>query len=731
MQQRQAAATRTFTLVAAMLLTALPVAVLLADEKPGTEPALDEIVVVANKEARPLRDVAAKVSVVSREQLDAQLAVSLADLVRYAPGLDAESAGTRFGEEGISIRGIGGNRVAMVLDGVPLPDQFSVGSFSNATRDFLNAGLLQRVEVLHGPASALYGSAAIGGVVAATTPDPRQVTNGRRKGASIQALHLDGDASLHGVGLLGLRNGDRGIVLGTSLREGHELPSAAISSALDTRDYQRRAALAKLVIDDAPGGTLRLLAVFQSTEVQSDLRSLLGSGRYSSTTALRGDDDNSMHLLSAAWEFGDDSGWIDGGSLRAWRLEATTRQATLDERAAASRPVSIDRYFRFDQDLYGIELNLRRSFETAAISHRVGVGVELRERQSEEFRDGLETGLADGIITNVLLGEVFPLRDFPLSRTRELAAFVEDTMEYGRWALTAGLRADRYELQPLDDPMFAEDFPFATPVALSESDLSPKLALLFRASDRAELYLQYARGFRAPPYEEANIGLEVPLFNYRAIPNPDLRSENSDTMELGMRWQDERLKLHAAWFSSDYDDLIESRVRLGPDPDSGRILFQAQNIRSASISGVEAGFQLRFDGALMPLTLDASLYRATGRNHDNQQPLNSVGPAQAIVGVEWQTGEQQLRLQATATDQWRDRDETGGELFKPPGHVVMDAYYSRQFGERVTVRAGLRNIADRVYWHWSAVRGLSDEDPLITHLAQPGRNAMLGLHITW
>ena len=91
------------------------------------------------------------------------LATSTAEVFRYSPGIDYEASGSRFGTEGINIRGIGGNRVAMLVDGVPLSDQFDVGSFSNATRDFINAGLIQRIEVLHGPASALYGSSAIGG----------------------------------------------------------------------------------------------------------------------------------------------------------------------------------------------------------------------------------------------------------------------------------------------------------------------------------------------------------------------------------------------------------------------------------------------------------------------------------------------------------------------------------------------------------------------------------------
>ena len=93
----------------------------------------DQIVVVAHKDERSIREIAANVTIISGASLKDELATSLSDVFRYVPGVDYEAAGSRFGAEGISIRGIGGNRVAILIDGVPLSDQFDVGSFSNAT----------------------------------------------------------------------------------------------------------------------------------------------------------------------------------------------------------------------------------------------------------------------------------------------------------------------------------------------------------------------------------------------------------------------------------------------------------------------------------------------------------------------------------------------------------------------------------------------------------------------
>ncbi len=694
---------------------------------------LDEIVVVASKRPLSIRDVAANVTVVTRDDLDANLALAADDIFRYVPGIDAEQAGTRFGSESINIRGIGGNRVAVLVDGVPLSDQFDVGSFSNATRDFLSTGMVRRIEVLHGPASALYGSAAIGGVIATETPDPDDLVSGKTYGGNAQAVWRDLDNGLNRTVLLAHAAGGKGVLLGGSYYTGNEMPSAAASEVLDFRDARRRSALAKLVFDTPGGASIRVSAIHQDASVQSDLNSMLGAGRYRSTTALEGDDDYRLQLLNAAWEFGTPGSLVDDGVLRAYLQTTSVRQNTLDERGAARRPVSIARYFQYDQDIRGIELNLHRDFVTGAVDQRLSIGIEYQERLTDEFRDGLETDLASGAQSNVLLGEVFPLRDFPRSRSREWGAFVQDTFDFGELSVVAAVRADRYELRPREDAMYAEDYPFAEPVALTETDLSPKLGITWHASDSLDLYGQYSHGFRAPPYEDANIGLEIPFFNYRAVPNPDLRSESSEAVELGARWRNGSLSLHGALFRASYDDFIESRVRIGTDPDSGRILFQARNIENAVISGVEAGWEYDPGGALQDVRIDGSLYVATGENRDTDQPLNSVGPAQAVIGVSWQQadGRRNVRLQVTATEAWDDRDETTADLFKPAGNAVVDLYLTQQVGERLLLRAALNNVGDRTWWHWSSVRGAATDDPLLEHLAQPGRSLSLSFNLDW
>jgi hemoglobin/transferrin/lactoferrin receptor protein len=704
-----------------------------APENETAEVPIDEIVVVANRAERSIREVAANVTVLSRDEFGVEIATSVADILRYAPGIDYEGAGTRFGTEGFNIRGIGGNRVALLIDGVPLSDQFDVGSFSNATRNFVDAGFVQRAEVLHGPASALYGSSAIGGVVSLRTPDPASVAGFGRAGGIFSSAWRDADSSINGTAMQAVSGERAGVLAGISVRDGAEFDSAAVDENPDIRDYQRRSALLKFVIDDRAGDSWNLAYYAQDSAVRSSLNSMLGSGRFRSTTALEGDDSYRMDLGSVAYQFGTGGGWIDNGVVRAYYGASDIEQATLDERGLAPRPVSIDRLFAFEQTFRGIEINLQKLLAGTRLEHQLGAGLEYRRRDTEEFRDGLETGIDDDQQTNIILGEAFPLRDFPISRSTDIGAYVEDAMTAGDWTVIGALRADRYELDASSDPMYAEDFPFAEPVSLADSELSPKLGLIYRPGDAFDLYLQYSHGFRAPPFQDANIGLDLPVFNVRAIPNPDLRSESSDGVDLGIRWRSNGSSAYLSLFRTRYDDFIESKVRIGADPISGRILFQSQNIRKAVIEGVEGGWSVDVGNVPGELTIDGAFFLARGENRDTGEPLNSVGPAQAVIGVDWAPGDGRwhTRLKATLTDSWSERDETGGELFKPPGHAVFDLYITRSVGDHLRIRGGVTNLADRTYWRWSDVRGLSPGDPVIPYLARPGRSLVLGVDMDW
>ena len=116
---------------------------------------LDPLVVVASKSPRPLSEVAAQVTVIDAATIRNNMAEDLDGVLKYEPGIDLESSGTRFGASSINIRGIGGNRVAIEQDGIPVRARFAVGAFSNGGRALVETDRIKRVEVLHGPVHSI------------------------------------------------------------------------------------------------------------------------------------------------------------------------------------------------------------------------------------------------------------------------------------------------------------------------------------------------------------------------------------------------------------------------------------------------------------------------------------------------------------------------------------------------------------------------------------------------
>ncbi len=144
-----------------------------------TIPDLETVTVYARR-LTPVSRVAATVTVIDQARIETTLATDIRELVRYEPGLSVRNDPFRFGLDTISVRGLGGNRVAVEVDGIPAAGGFAVGSYADSGRAFVDAAFVDRVEFLRGPASSLYGSDAIGGVVAMTTLTAREAAGAGR-----------------------------------------------------------------------------------------------------------------------------------------------------------------------------------------------------------------------------------------------------------------------------------------------------------------------------------------------------------------------------------------------------------------------------------------------------------------------------------------------------------------------------------------------------------------------
>lgn len=693
---------------------------------------IDEILVVGARLPRSRDNVVGKVDVITHQNLVDEMANVLSDVIRYTPGISVASADSRFGETEITIRGLSGNRVASLIDGVPVPDQFDVGSFSNAGQDFLVADAVSRVEILRGPASTLFGNDALGGVFAIVTRDPEEYLAGNpfHLGGSATWSGRDNSATLNGSVALGgeLGQGAMNGVMHLSRKDGHEVNRSAVDEP-DAQDRTQKSLLLKTGYTLPGGNRIRLDGSIFDEQVRTDMVSVLGSGRqFRNTTSLTGDDERRRYSATLGYDFEVERAWLDSGRANVYWQDVRVEQHTADLRA----PIDTlnERDFRYDTETLGITLDLESTFATRRSEHRLAWGLSWESSDIEERRDGRAHNLLTGTTSNWLLGEIMPVRDFPNSSVEEFALYVHDEISVGRFTLIPGLRYQRYDLDARIDPVFSEDNPDTTVVDAKESSLAPKLGAIWRFSSASEAYFQYAHGFRAPPFEDLNIGLSIPLFGFEAIPNPDLEPETSDGIELGYRYRGDRMRWSIAAFGADYEDLIETKVNLGRDPETGNLIFQSQNIDRARVYGAEATFSYSLDQWVSGLSLDTAASLTRGDNRTDDKPLNTVDPAELITSLVWEpNGRWRLGMIVTAVA-GKDRvdDSVSGQM-TTNGYAILDLTASWRISRNTRLDAGLFNAFDKTYWQWSSVRNRTENDPMIDYLSAPGRFASVALRM--
>lgn len=124
-------------------------------------PQLRETVVTATRSAQPIGDVVADITIIDRDVIDRSGAVGLADILKRVPGVEISRNGGPGATTSVFLRGAESRFTAVYIDGVRVDSQATGG----ATWEAIPLALIERIEVLRGPAAAVYGSDAIGGVI--------------------------------------------------------------------------------------------------------------------------------------------------------------------------------------------------------------------------------------------------------------------------------------------------------------------------------------------------------------------------------------------------------------------------------------------------------------------------------------------------------------------------------------------------------------------------------------
>jgi hemoglobin/transferrin/lactoferrin receptor protein len=690
------------------------------------------ITVTATRQPVATVDAPVTVTVIDDRRIADELATDIKDLVRFEPGVTVPRSPTRFGaalgvtgragNEGFVIRGIGGNRVLMQIDGVRVPDGFTFGAQAAGRGDYVDVGLIKSVEILRGPASALYGSDGLAGAVSFVTSNPVDfLQNGNSIGGLVRAAYSSADNEFSETAILAGRSGDWSAMLAYTRRDFQELDNkgavGGIGSARtepNPQDGRSNAVLGRVVYDGPSGNRFRLTGEYLDTYLFTDVLTGLGQPTAPSRVdLLQARDTGKRGRIAGDWTWAGE-GTFDYARISAYWQNADDRQFTDEDRTPAA---DRERLNTFENNVYGASVELRAGFATAGLAHRVVIGGDISRTHQE--------GLRDGVVPPA--GEVFPTRAFPETDYTLAGAFIADEIALGPITFYPALRFDAYDLSPDNDPLL----PSFAGAAQSGSRVSPKLGAVLKTDGGVRLFANYAQGFKAPEPSQVNQFFENLAFGYTSRPNPNLRPETSESIEAGLRYEGHGIRADLTAFHSDYDGFISQEVVSGGFTPADPAIYQFINLDKVEVKGMEA----RFEGNVGGFTGRVSLAYAEGDVIDPsgaRSPLSTVDPFKLVVGAGYRDADGRFGGQLIATHSAQKDVEatTGictGACYRPGAFTLLDATAFVRLTQGLTLRAGVFNIFDRKYAWWNDVRGLADSSAVKDAYTQPGRNGSVSL----
>jgi outer membrane receptor protein involved in Fe transport len=616
----------------------------------------EELTVTASRHPEGIGQTPASLTVLSTAELDVSPSLTIDDTLRRVPGFTlfrrAGSRGANPTAQGASLRGVGGSgasRAAVLEDGLLLNDPF--GGWVYWSR--VPRVAVDRVEVLRGGASDLYGSGALAGVVHFVRPTsafPR--FDGELAWDNLES----GEGSLFTAG----RRAGWGMALAADVftTEGYFAVPEGERGDVDT-PVAAHHHVADLTLERTLGEEGRLF---------------VRGGRFRENRA------NGTRLQ-------DNDTEIDQGVAG---LDAHVFGGGLQVRGRMIRQEYLQSFSAVAAD---------RNSERFTIAQRVPVratdlSVQWTPRLAgHAFAFGAERRTVRGTSEEENFAGATPVRTVAGGRQRTTAFFAEDAWALGSTlTLTGAVRMDRWR------NFDGRQGPAAAPVRLGEREeraISPRFGALLRLSDHVALTAGYSRAFRAPTLNELYRSFRVG--NVLTQANEQLEAERLRGREAGVRVTfGGRFVLRATGFSMDVRDTV-ANVTLATTP--ALITRQRRNVGALRSRGVEAELE-----ALLghEVTYAAASMYADSRIRSFTEDPNLVGLREPQVPRH--QGTLELRRTADSGLLWALQARYVGRQFDddqnrlPLGaYVVLDALVSHSINRFMSWYLAVENARDSVY----------------------------------
>lgn len=687
---------------------------------------LPQVTATATRTDRAVDDVPATVTVVDSDQLRRTDARTLKDLLAgevdvavpsSAPRFTAAGGTGRAGQEGLNIRGLQGNQVLMLVDGIRVPNAFSFGPFATGRGDYVDLDMLSSVDLLRGPSSSQYGSDGLGGALSLTTLRPQDLLkNDQTFAGTARVGYQSVDHSWSTSVALARRSGDLSGLLAVSHRRGHETDTQGTDDSRSTTrtapnplDEQSTTWLGRLQWRASAAHHLGLTVEGRQREQQVDVLSAIATTPTptSQTASLKTDDSLRRRRLSVDHRFEA----TEPGLLTQLASQLYWQDSRVSQSSAEDRALSADRTRdnTYQERVVGFS-TLGQARIDGRPHQRLSFGLDASQTDLHGVRDG----------TVPPFGETFPAKPFPDTRYRLAGAFVQGEIETGQFSVLPALRFDHYSLKPS-----ANGF-IGTAVPLDDHAVTPRLGVIWRPNDHMAPYVQISRGFRAPTPDQVNNGFTNAASGYTSIGNPSLKAERARSLELGARGETGPVRWHLAAFDNRYQDFISQQWVSGSFTPADPAVFQYVNLAEARIRGAELRLEM---SPATGWTAQFALAHARGDSTVDgvSTPLDSVAPLRSRLSLRhdsgrWSVGGQWLHADAKPAHRLSDPG-----YFAPPASDVFDLQASLQLTPTLRLQAAVLNLLDETYWRWSDVQGLSSASPVLAAYTAPGRSLQVSL----
>ena len=666
--------------------------------KPQTPPQKEEVIIIrAESPLNPpdVFDSKQSTDVLDRRLMQERLQVrSMPEALEETPGIGVQKTGP--GQGSPFIRGFTGFRNVMLIDGIRLNNStFREGP--NQYWSTVDSFLVDRLDVIRGPSSVLYGSDAIGGTVYAHTIEP-SLEKGTHFHSRSASRYASAEQSVAARQEFSGNADDFGWAGGVTYRHFGEIIGGKHYGLMRNTDYNEYGADLKFLVKLDTHTTLSIAAQhFRQNEAPRWHRTVDSRSWHGSTagTEVRDDFDQERNLYYLQYRWTPENSFLDAltASL-SWHRQAE------DEIRVRTVGGNLTREYRaFTVNVPAFWLQMGK--ETGAGYFTIG---------GEVYHDRVRS---NGKNTNLVANTTTVLGRGPVAddaRYLMYGVYLQDDIKVGALDITGGIRYTGIHARANEVDPFPLDAVIVPDLDDSYAALTGSLRFLYHVGEHWNLIAGWGMGFRAPSLDDTT-STQASANGGQDLPSQDLEPERTHTFDVGVRTRYDSFEASLFGFYTRMNRFIQ-RVNVGDQTGDGLPDFEKENVSRGRVYGAELS-------TLVRLTDEWSVFATGGYAvGDVQQivtqvprtlrraPLSKVAAPMGILGLRFEPRNSGIWVEGliTAADHQKRvslADQTNDTQRTPPGGTPGYAIYTIRGGYRInenfTVHAAIENIADRDY----------------------------------